>query len=228
MHRTRIKICGICEPEHARAAVEAGADAIGLVFVERSPRHVSVERAIGIVRTLPAYVEPVGLFVDETAHCIEEIATAVGLRTVQLHGHEPPETVRELSSLRVVKAMGFAGDAADAALKPWREARLANLAAILLDAPPPGDADLPGGSGQVFDWKSLASLMGNGGLDGLPPLVLAGGLTPTNVAHAISTLRPFAVDVSSGVESSRGAKDAKLIASFCRAVRAADAAVAMA
>ncbi len=224
MTRTRIKICGVSDAETARVAVDAGADAIGLVFVERSPRHVTVERARPIAAALPAFVEPVGLFVDASAEAVRRVAEAVGLRTVQLHGGESAGVVAQLAGLRVVKALPFDAQAIEATLSPWREAGLSSpsLAAILWDTPPKRGA-LPGGGGRAFDWPALAALREAGGLDGLPPQVLGGGLTPDNVAEAIRVVRPYAVDVSSGVESAPGVKDHECIRAFCEAVRRADA-----
>lgn len=214
MTRTRIKICGVRDVETARAAVGAGADAIGLVFVSASPRAVTVEAAAAIARALPPMVEPIGLFVDEPADRVREIAAAVGLRTVQLHGRERPGDVESLAPLRVIKALPFDPARASETLAPWR-CGPDNLAAILWDAPPSTAADLTGGSGRVLDWTALAAV----DMAGLPPVILAGGLTPGNVAGAIAAVRPYAVDVSSGVESSRGVKDTALIRAFCDAVR---------
>ncbi len=219
MPRTRIKICGVRDPDTARAAVDAGADAVGLVFVERSPRFVTPGDAAAIVRQLPACVEPVGLFADHSVADVLDAVRTAGLRTVQLHGREGPGFANRLDGLRVVKAIAFEEGHVAERLQPWREARTP-LAALLLDTPPEGP--LTGGTGHAFDWDALARLLRDGAFRGLPPLFLAGGLTPGNVADAIRTVRPFAVDVSSGVESSRGVKDPAKIAAFCQAVHAAD------
>jgi phosphoribosylanthranilate isomerase len=221
MFRTRIKVCGIRDVDSALAAAHAGADAIGLVFVRASPRAVTREQAWRIVHALPAFVEPVGLFVDSSHAEVRATAQEVGLRTVQLHGKEDPAYVEQLGSLRVIKAMSFDAGRVDQVLGLWRQA--AGLAGLLVDTPPAEGVDLTGGSGRSFDWNALASLREAGSLAGLPPITLAGGLTPTNVGAAIAMLRPWAVDVSSGVESARGVKDAGLISAFCDAVRAADA-----
>lgn len=216
MHRTRIKICGVRTPEVALAAARAGADWVGLVFVDRSPRQVTVAEARAVVRALPATVDPVGLFVDAPAERVREVAAAVGLRTVQLHGDETPEQVASLEGLRVLKAVAFNGGAN---LEWWRG--VANVVGLLVDTPPVDAGALPGGSGRAFDWAALARWRAQAG-DDLPPMFLAGGLTPANVAEAIATVRPYGVDVSSGVESARGVKDAALIEAFCAAVREAD------
>lgn len=225
MGRTRIKICGIRTPEAALASVDAGADSIGLVFVQGSPREVSVEEALAIVESLPAMVEPVALFANESSGRILSIARQLSLRTVQLHGRERVEDVLALAPLRVIKAVAFEPDTFQDTLAIWRSGP-ANVAAILVDAPPPPDsAQVTGGHGQSFDWNSLAQAREQGLFDDLTPLVLAGGLKPENVEQAIRTTRPYAVDVSSGVESSRGVKDVALIHAFCAAVRQADAAL---
>jgi len=222
MGRTRIKICGIRTPEAALAAVDAGADTIGLVFVPGSPREVSVEQAQVIVESLPAMVEPVALFANESAGRILSIAKQLNLRTVQLHGKESVEDVLALAPLRVIKAVAFQPDTFQDTLAIWRSGP-ANVAAILVDAPPPAAAQVTGGHGQAFDWNSLAQAREQGLFADLTPIVLAGGLKPENVEQAIRTVRPYAVDVSSGVESSRGVKDVQLIRAFCAAVRQADA-----
>jgi phosphoribosylanthranilate isomerase len=222
MPRTRIKICGVNTVEAALAAAAAGADAIGLVFVQRSPRHVEVDVAMKIAAALPAFVEPVGLFADLPVEKVRDIAQITGLKTLQLHGREGPAYITQLRQYRVIKAVGFDPDRLSDRVGPWRKVR-GNLIGLLLDSPPATDDGLGGGSGQTFDWQRLAELKATGALDNLPPLALAGGLTPDNVADAVRTVRPYAVDVSSGVEAHRGVKDLQRIATFCDAVRQADA-----
>lgn len=237
MPRTRIKICGIRDAATAFVAAEAGADAIGLVFVPGSPRHIMLEEAQHIVAVLPPWVEPVGLFCDEPADRILQAANALRLRTVQLHGNEQPELAAALAPLRVIKALPFDGpEPVRAAIDRWRSC--ANLAGLLLDAPPSPGEKLTGGSGRQLDWNQLAQLIQRhplqrgsapsaeaavGSPAPLPPIVLAGGLRPDNVSQAIATVRPYGVDVSSGVESARGVKDRQLIQAFCCAVRRIDA-----
>ncbi|HEX7010296.1 MAG TPA: phosphoribosylanthranilate isomerase [Phycisphaeraceae bacterium] len=235
MPRTRIKICGIRDAATAFVAAEAGADAVGLVFVPGSPRQITLEEARHIVAALPPWVEPVGLFRDEPADRILQAANALRLRTVQLHGNEPPELAAELAPLRVIKALPFDGpEPIRAAIDRWRSC--ANLAGLLLDAPPTPGEKLTGGSGRQLDWNQLAQLiqlLQRGSAPSaeaavrspapLPPIVLAGGLRPDNVIQAIATVRPYGVDVSSGVESARGVKDRRLIQAFCCAVRRIDA-----
>lgn len=222
---TRIKICGIREPEHARVAAQAGADAIGLVFVERSPRHVTIDQARAVIDALPPFVEPIGLFVNATVSHVRETAAALGLRTVQLHGHEEPAYAHELAPLRVIRGLAFdAATFADTA-RFWTQT-CSNLAGLLIDSPPTAadaTAGRTGGSGKTFGWDALVKARGamTPRKDVFEaPLILAGGLSAENVAQAIDIVRPWAVDVSSGVEKSRGMKDPQRIRDFCAAVRA--------
>ena len=220
MPRTRIKICGVRDIATALTAAATGADAIGLVFVPRSPRHVDIDQAQQIVRALPAMVEPIGLFANQPPDQVSLTARTVGLRTIQLHGHEQPHQWQGLEDLRLIKAIAFDPQTLLAQLALWRGC--SNLAALLWDAPSPSDIACSGGLGQPFDWAQLAEFQRDLETEDLPPSILAGGLTPANVGQAISSLHPFAVDVSSGIESSRGVKDMGLIAVFAQAVREAD------
>ncbi|MEX0777791.1 MAG: phosphoribosylanthranilate isomerase [Phycisphaeraceae bacterium] len=217
MSRTRIKICGVRDVETALAAADAGADAVGLVFVHGSPRHIEVAAAKPIVDALPPFVEPVGLFVDATVDVVRDTARELGLRTVQLHGHETTHYVASLAPLRVIKSVAVAGDQSVGRLEDWRES-CPNLAALLFDAPP-GPTGMTGGGGKPFDWNALGRLKREGVLDRLPPYLLSGGLDAGNVRQAIALLWPYGVDVSSGVESTRGVKDIAKIREFCDAVR---------
>jgi phosphoribosylanthranilate isomerase len=206
-HRTRIKICGLSREADVDAAVEAGADAIGLVFYAASPRAVSVERAAALARRLPPFVTPVGLFVNATPAEIDAACAAIPTLALQFHGDESPAACDATGRpyLRAARmAHGF--DLLDFA------SRFANAQALLLDAHVEGY----GGGGKVFDW----SLVPRGVTR---PLVLSGGLNAANVTDGVLALRPWAVDVSSGVESARGIKDADAIRRFCRVVREADA-----
>jgi len=205
-----VKVCGITSPADARAAADAGAAAIGLVFWPRSPRAVDLPSARGIVAALPPFVLRVGVFVDEQPDVMARIADSVGLDVLQLHGEEPPEMIAALAR-RALKAVrvgpGF---------RPEQALRYASHAAgLLLDTK---DADRPGGSGRPFDWSLVAGLRERVGF-----LVLAGGLTPDNVAEAVRAVRPDAVDVSSGVESAPGRKDPGKLRAFVAAVRSAQA-----
>ncbi|MEM1210811.1 MAG: phosphoribosylanthranilate isomerase [Planctomycetota bacterium] len=224
MRRTRIKICGLTDPASVEAAVSAGTDAIGLMFVEASARHVSPDKAAGLVDRIPAFIDPVGVFVDEPVESVLGVIETAGITTVQLHGREGPGYVRQLKAarrgLKVVKALSFEADEVGPTLEVWRgEHQL--IDALMFDAPPAGG--LTGGTGHALDWAALAALRDTGRLDGLAPMILAGGLTPENVGDAVFRLRPYAVDVSSGVESERGVKDVAKIAAFCGAVQVADA-----
>ncbi|MBF0371123.1 MAG: phosphoribosylanthranilate isomerase [Magnetococcales bacterium] len=204
---TRIKMCGITRLQDAQAALEAGADAIGLVFYEKSKRCIDPEKARNIVRELPPFLSVVGLFVNEALEEIHRIASLVGLDIIQLHGDESPEMCQAVER-RVIKALRIA-DGED----------LAGIASfipdngLLLDAKVAGSY---GGTGHRFDWSLLK--------DGQLPrhYVLAGGLNPDNVAEAVRQVAPYGVDVSSGVEVSPGIKDSAKMAQFVRRVRAAE------
>lgn len=215
MNRTRIKICGVKEIGTGLEACKAGADAIGLVFVEKSPRYVMPEMAERIAAHLPAFVEPVGLFVDCPSNKIRQICAFANIHTVQLHGHEDVSFADELEGLRVIRALPFNPEGIEAA-KPWAEHH--RVQSILYDTPPQPEVGLTGGSGQTFEW----SILEWGPASHQERTILAGGLTPGNVGRAITSCLPYAVDVSSGVESSRGVKDVGLIHAFCDAVRMAD------
>jgi phosphoribosylanthranilate isomerase len=222
MLRTRIQICGICRAVDAQAAGRAGADAIGLVFDPAAGRCVSVEQAKEIIAGVLPFVSIVGMFVDANAETIRRVAAEIPLAAVQLHGHESPGLVLELKPLRVIKVLRT--DEADE-LALWRAAigdwKLTNLLGIVMETPASA-AGAPGGSGVINDWNRLSDLQKRGEFDGLGALIVAGGLTPTNVGDVVRLLRPFAVDVSSGVESGKREKSADKIAAFIRAVRAAD------
>lgn len=202
----RSKICGITRIEDALVAAEGGADAIGLVFYDKSPRAVDVRQARAILAALPPFVASVGLFVNASRCFIGEVLDAVPLDILQFHGDESPEQCEGhgrpwFKALRVRPDIDLRTEAA----------RYQGARAILLDAYVPG---VPGGTGERFDWSLIP--------DDLPkPLILAGGLTPDNVVEAIASVRPYAVDVSGGVEASRGIKDAERVAAFIRHVREA-------
>lgn len=200
----RSKICGITRIEDALVAAEAGADAIGLVFYDKSPRAVDVRQARAILAALPPFVTSVGLFVNASRCFIGEVLDAVPLDVLQFHGDETPEQCEGhgrpwFKALRVRP-----GDDLHAEAR-----RFAGARAILLDAYVPG---VPGGTGERFDWSLIPA--------DLPmPLILAGGLTPDNVTEAIASVRPYGVDVSGGVEAAKGIKDAAKVAAFIRRVR---------
>jgi phosphoribosylanthranilate isomerase len=224
VHRTRIKICGVCRPEDALLAARAGADAIGIVFHEPAPRNVPPDRARDILAALPPFVTPVGVFAGAPAATVLATARQLGLRHVQLNGHEPPETVGALHPLSVVKAIPVDRERLAETLTSWRQAiaslALANLAGFVLETAGTGQA---GGSGVANDWDAVRAALDAGEFEGLPAFVAAGGLTPESVGAVVRRVRPYAVDVSSGVEESRGRKSAERVAAFVRAVREADA-----
>ncbi len=204
--RTRIKICGLTREADVDCAVQAGADAVGFVFYERSPRHVSVARARELSERLPPFVTPVGLFVNADAAFILEALAAIPQMLLQFHGDEAPVACVRYARpyLRAARMQpGF--DLIDFA------ARYSNAQALLLDA----NVESYGGGGKAFDWSLIPS-------DVPLPVVLSGGLHAGNVAEGLRQVRPWAVDVSSGVESAKGIKDATAIRRFCDAVRDAD------
>ncbi len=207
-----IKICGLSTRETMQAALDAGADMVGLVFFPRSPRHVSYETAADLAAMARGRAEIVALTVDADDVLLAEIVEKVSPDWLQLHGSESPERVREIRAkfgVRVMKAIGVrgAGDiAAAAAYEPVCDT-------ILFDSKPPKDADVPGGSGRSFDWHLMEDL------DLTKPFMLSGGLDAGNVAEALSVTRARAVDVSSGVERERGVKDPALIRAFVAAVK---------
>ncbi len=205
----RVKVCGLSKPEHLTAAIEAGAAYVGFVFFPKSPRNVTVEVAQALAVEVPVGVAKVALVVDADNGTLDAITARVPLDMIQLHGKESPERVREIRArygLPVMKAVGIA-EAADLEKLPLYEA-VADQ--ILVDAKPPKGADLPGGNGLAFDWRLIA------GRTWAKPWMLAGGLTPANVAEAIRLTGTQQVDVSSGVECAPGEKDAGLVKAFIR------------
>jgi len=219
MQRVRVKICGLRDPKQALKVAQMGADAVGLVFAD-SPRWVSPEQARAVTDVLPPFVWAVGVFVDSDAEAINHVIERTGLSIVQLHGDEPPEIVDDLHR-PVIKAFRVRDpgwiDEVDAWLSGVRSRR--RVQAVLLDAFSP---DARGGTGQRFNWEWVTGARAAGRLVGLPPVVLSGGLDPGNVSDAIDVVQPWAVDVSSGVESAPGVKDLGLIADFIRATQEGD------
>lgn len=207
--RTRIKICGVRDEVAALAAAECGADAVGFVFAPNSFRRITPDEACDIALTLPPFVAKVGLFVDAGIDMIDSTRSLCPLDYVQLHGLEDEHATQEVSPF-VIKAIRFDPGTIDREIERWNH--VAEIDALLID----GGA---GGEGKTIDWAALAH--------SAPacnhPIILAGGLNPANVADAIRAVSPWAVDVSSGVESVPGKKDPRLIAAFCDAVRHADA-----
>ncbi|RRW32640.1 phosphoribosylanthranilate isomerase [Ectopseudomonas oleovorans] len=200
----RSKICGITRIEDALAAVEAGADAIGLVFYGKSPRAVSIEQAAAIVQALPPFVTSVGLFVDMPRDELQQLLQRLPLDLLQFHGDESPADC-EGHGRPYIKALRVRpGEDVSAAMAPYAGAR-----GILLDTFVEG---VPGGTGASFDWSLVPE-------NAAKPIILAGGLDAGNVATAIRQVRPYAVDVSGGVEAGKGIKDAGKIHAFVQAVR---------
>lgn len=203
MSVVRSKICGITRIEDALIAAEAGADAIGLVFYAKSPRAVSIQQARDIVAALPAFVTTVGLFVNASREELNDVLAGVALDLLQFHGDESPAECESYQRPYIKALRVKPGDDIAQLAAPYAKAR-----GILLDTYVPG---VPGGTGAAFDWSLVPS--------GLPqPVILAGGLSAANVQAAIEQVRPYAVDVSGGVEVGKGIKDAAKIRAFMQAV----------
>ncbi|HHX41983.1 MAG TPA: phosphoribosylanthranilate isomerase [Armatimonadetes bacterium] len=210
--RTRVKVCGITRVEDALAAVAAGADALGFVFAP-SPRRVTPEKARQIISVLPPLVTPVGVFVNSPAAEVAEVARAAGLRAIQLHGDESPEDARDLraqTTAWIVRAFRVRGEETLAEIHRHHDC----CEAILLDTYMAGAA---GGTGRVFDWTLAAQASAFG-----RPVFLAGGLHPGNVAEAVRQVRPYAVDLSSGIEAAPGVKDPERLRALIAQIREAD------
>ncbi|MFM9956970.1 MAG: phosphoribosylanthranilate isomerase [Phycisphaerales bacterium] len=209
MARTRIKICGITEEDSALAAAECGADALGFVFFKGSARYIEPARAWEIVSMLPPFVHTVGLFVNPKPDQVDDVRQSCPFDMTQLHGNEPEPVVRACMP-PLIKAVKFDPATIEHELRKW--SLVEEVMAVLVDGS-------SGGEGVAFDWSALAAVR-----DACEhPLIIAGGLTPENVGEAIRVVRPWAVDVSSGVERAKGVKDVGLIAEFCEAVRDVDA-----
>ena len=207
MSYTRVKICGITRTEDALHAAAEGVDAVGLVFYEKSPRFVTSAQAADICKKLPAFVTAVALFKDAEADEIRRVLAEVPIDLLQFHGSESAEYCRQFGK-PYIKALGMVGEsAAPKQVEEYHDAR-----GLLLDGHAPGAA---GGTGQSFEWDMIPD-------DLEYPLILAGGLDVNNVAEAIRTVRPYAVDISSGVESEKGIKDAALVTAFMNNVRQAN------
>ncbi|MBB5018798.1 phosphoribosylanthranilate isomerase [Chitinivorax tropicus] len=207
MSTCKIKICGLTRIEDVQAAAQLGADALGFVFYPPSPRHLAIPQAAKLVSALPPFMTSVGLFVDAEPAVVRSVLQTVPLDLLQFHGDESPDYCQQfdrpyLKAVRVRPGLDLLAYA-----KAHRDAR-----GLLLDAYVEGQ---PGGTGHQFDWQLIPK--------GLPlPVVLSGGLTPDNVADAVTQVKPWAVDVSSGVESAKGIKDAARIAAFINGVRNAN------
>ena len=203
----KVKICGVTSATDALMAATAGADAVGLNFYRASPRFLEPERALAIRLALPPFVAAVGIFVDEEVERVRELMDYCGLDYAQLHGRETPRKVAQLKQYRIIKAVRIRGE------EDLRELERYRADAFLLDAYVEG---APGGTGMTFNWD-LAR-----GASNRAKIILAGGLTPDNVAQAVAAGRPYAVDVASGVESEPGKKDRKLVNRFVRAAKSVE------
>ena len=206
--RTRIKVCGITCQEDARAAVAAGVDGLGFIFVQQSPRVVEPDMVRVITGELPPFVDPVGVFLDEEIDVVREIINYCRLSLVQLHGSESPDYCRKIPC-GVIKSFSLRPETGSEELAAYTDA----VSGFLLDT---YHEDLAGGTGKIFDWKLVEQVKPPG------PVILAGGLTPENVCGAIGQVKPYAVDVNSGVEYQPGRKDGAKLKSFVREVRKAD------
>ncbi|WP_170782917.1 phosphoribosylanthranilate isomerase [Ruegeria lacuscaerulensis] len=203
-----VKICGLTAPEHVRAAAEAGARYVGFVFFPKSPRHLEIEAAAAMAHLVPVGVAKVALTVNASDAELDRLVADVPLDMLQLHGKESPDRVadiRQRYGLPVMKAIGVAEPEDLMAIDLYSEV----ADQLLIDAKPPRNAELPGGNGLAFDWRLLA-----GRKYWRRPWMLAGGLTPDNVAEAVRMTGAQQVDVSTGVESAPGVKDAGLIRAF--------------
>lgn len=205
--RTRIKFCGITRAEDAAFAAELGVDAIGLVFYSGSPRHVTIPQAVEIVANLPAFVSVVGLFVNEQESVIRDVLDKVQIDCLQFHGDEPPEACR-LYEKRYIKAVRMRENTNVLSITR----RYNDADGLLLDAYHP---DVKGGTGDRFDWGMIPEIS-------LLPIILAGGLEASNVRIAIKEVNPYALDVSSGIESGKGIKNKAKMTAFINAVRQGD------
>jgi len=209
-HRTRIKICGITRIEDARAVVDSGADAIGLVFYPRSPRAVSIAQAAKIAAAVAPFVTLVGLFVNADAEHVREVLRQVPLGLLQFHGDETEQQCQQFDR-PYIKAIRMRPEVnRDSLSSAYPSAQ-----ALLLDAYTPGTY---GGTGEQFSWQRIPADLGR-------PVILAGGLHVGNVANAIARVHPYAVDVSGGVEADKGIKDAAQVHAFVKAAQQADRAV---
>lgn len=209
MTRTRVKVCGVTRPEDAELAVRLGADAIGMVFAEESARCLTLDRALGVAEAVPPLVCRVGVFVNSPASYILQLVHALALGAVQLCGEEPPSIVSELGRIPVLRSVRVRDAESLEEFECWP------VAAHVIDAHVPGRH---GGTCQTIPLSLAREAVSRG-----RHVILAGGLTPANVAERVALLRPYAVDVSSGVEAQPGVKDPDRLSAFLEAVRAIDA-----
>lgn len=209
--RTRIKVCGITDVAEAKAIVDAGVDGLGFIFAQSSPRKIEPEKAREIIKTLPPFVDAVGVFVNEDADVVDEIVQYCNLTMLQLHGEETPGYCESMPC-RVIKAFRVGAEIASSAQDiyiPYQEL----VSGFLMDT---FHEKMAGGTGKTFDWKILEQVRPPG------PVILAGGLSTENVGEAIRQVNPFAVDANSGVEIEPGRKDIEKVKRFIREVKKAD------
>lgn len=207
MHRTRVKICGITRPQDAVVAVESGVDALGLVFYSGSTRNIGIEAAAEIMRVIPAFVTTVALFKDASVEWIEQVTSSLDFDLLQFHGSESPDFIQNFNH-PYLKAIGMQGQSDLKHAVSGYEL----CTGFLLDSHAAGEA---GGTGETFDWETIP-------LELRRQIILAGGINPDNVAECITRIRPYAIDVSSGVESSPGKKDQGKIEQLMKQVRLSD------
>jgi phosphoribosylanthranilate isomerase len=200
--RTRIKVCGITELADAGGAVEMGVDALGFIFAEKSPRRIEPEKARDIIKSLPPFVDAVGVFVNEAFDVVNDIAQYCSLTVVQLHGSESPQYCEHISC-RMVKAFSLRPHGHPGETAPDYDSYQGLIAGYLLDT---YSEKMAGGTGLTFDWSLVARMRPPG------PVILAGGLHAGNIGEAIRTVRPFAVDINSGIEFAPGRKDLEKLA----------------
>ena len=223
MSRVRVKICGVMRPEDAAAACRHGADAIGMIFHIAAARNISIDRARQILSAAEPFVTPVGVFVDAGPQEIRDTAATLGLRTIQLNGDQTAQTIADLRGLRVLRAVrvtrGGLVERLQSLQRDIASHELTHLIGIVLE---PGGTKLPGGTGVANDWDEVIAAQAAGAFEGLPPLIAAGGLRPETVAVVVRRVHPYAVDVSSGVESSPGVNSEAAIEQFIQAAHSAN------
>ncbi len=217
MSRTRTKLCGMMSAQDALAAVHAGADAIGMILHAETKRLINLETAESIVKSLPPYIAAVGVFVDDEPNHIKDVAKKLHLAAVQLQGNETCKEIKALGAHKVIKAIKVDPEHVRTTLEDWRryfaDGLCPNLTGIMLESHVPGQA---GGTGVANDYALIKKLIDEGAFKGLPPIIIAGGLSPENVGDVVKLLNPYAVDVASGIESTYGKKSVEKMNAFVK------------